>query len=130
MSAPRPACGDYNGYAAHKRRGEEACDACKAGAAAYEATRRAARQQAKNRGETIPGPGRPPRENDDFIPEIEHLAYAGEGWGSICHRFQLTPAALDRRLMRRNRHDLAAHIFGTERYEITQANRTRTKAAA
>jgi hypothetical protein len=126
VSAPRPACGTYNGYAAHKRRGEPACPDCKAGAAAYEATRRTARQQAKARGETIPGPGRPPRENDHFIPEVEHLAYAGEGWGTICTRFALTPAALERRLMRHGRHDLAQTIFGTERYNITQGR----KAAA
>jgi hypothetical protein len=54
------------------------------------------------------------------VPEVEHLAYAGEGWGPICSTFRLTPAALERRLMRRGRHDLATLIFGTERYDITQ----------
>lgn len=117
---PRPACGDHNGYRAHKNRGEEACDACKAGAAAYERERRKARAAAKKAGLTLAGPGRPRRETEDFIPEVEHLAYAGEGWGSICTRFGLTPAALERRLMRRGRHDLAAHIFGELRYEITK----------
>jgi hypothetical protein len=75
---------------------------------------------ARKAGKVIPGPGRPPRETDDFVPEVEHLAYAGEGWGSICSTFRLTPAALERRLMRRGRHDLATRIFGTERYNITQ----------
>lgn len=117
---PRPACGDYKGYAAHKRRGEEACDDCKAGAAAYQKRRTATRTADRKAGKTIPGPGRPPRETDDFIPEVEHLAHSGEGWGSICSTFRLTPAALERRLMRRGRHDLAARIFGTERYDITQ----------
>jgi hypothetical protein len=75
---------------------------------------------ARKAGKVIPGPGRPPRETDDFVPEVEHLALSGEGWGAICSTFRLTPAALERRLMRRGRHDLATLIFGTERYDITQ----------
>jgi hypothetical protein len=31
----RPACGTREGYQAHQRRGEEPCDPCRAGAAAY-----------------------------------------------------------------------------------------------
>jgi hypothetical protein len=122
---PRPACGDHNGYRAHKNRGEDACDACKAGAAAYERGRRKARAAAKAAGLTLAGPGRPRRDDGNFIAEVEHLAYSGEGWGPICTLFRLTPAALERRLMRHGRHDLATRIFGTERYNITQG-----KAAA
>ena len=127
----RPACGTYNGYAAHKRRNEPACQACKDGAAAYERKRTEARRLKRANGEPAAGRGRPRRETDDFIQEVEHLAVDwGEGWGRICAAFGLSPAALERRLMRHGRHDLAAHIFGVDRYEITQGQRQRGKQAA
>lgn len=129
MSMARPACGDHNGYRAHKNRGEEACDACKAGAAAYERERRKARAAAKKAGLTLAGPGRPRRETEDFIPEVEHLALSGQGWGRICAAFGLSPAALERRLLRHDRADLIEIIFGTERWEVTQGHRNRKQAA-
>lgn len=37
--------GDHPGYTAHQKRGEEACDACKAGERAYQVQRRQKRRQ-------------------------------------------------------------------------------------
>ena len=37
--------GDHPGYTAHQKRGEEACDACKAGERAYQVERRQRRRQ-------------------------------------------------------------------------------------
>lgn len=129
MSMSRPECGSHNGYRAHRNRGEAACSACKAGAAAYERERRQARQAAKKAGLTLAGPGRPKRETEDFIDEVQHLAYAGEGWGAICAAFALKPAALERRLLRHDRPDLIDLIFGAERWEITQGHRYKKAAA-
>ncbi len=39
--------GDHPGFAAHKRRGEDPCEACKAGESEYRAERRAARKSAQ-----------------------------------------------------------------------------------
>ena len=39
--------GDHTGYTNHQKRGEEACDACKAGEAAYQVERRRKRRQVR-----------------------------------------------------------------------------------
>ena len=133
MSMPRPACGEYKGYGAHKRRNEEACQPCKDAAAAYERKRSQARRDAKARGEVIPGPGHPAGRTgavEHFLAEVEFLASCGAGWGRICAAFRTNPAALEQRLTKNGRPDLAARIFGTERYDITQGDRHRAKAAA
>lgn len=44
--------GDHAGFAAHVYRGEDPCDACKAGESAYRAERRSARKAAKQRSVT------------------------------------------------------------------------------
>lgn len=44
---PKQRHGDHAGFAAHQRRGEEPCQACRAGESVYRAERHAARKAAK-----------------------------------------------------------------------------------
>jgi hypothetical protein len=81
---------------------------------------------ARAMGEVIPGRGRPAGRTsavEHFLAEVEHLADSGAGWGRICAAFGTSPVNLEKRLMNHGRHDLAARVFGAERYAITQGDR-------
>jgi hypothetical protein len=64
--------------------------------------------------------GPKPRAGELFIAEVTNLIEARQGWGRICQAFNTNPAALEARLTKNGRPDLADRIFGPLRYQITQ----------